>query len=399
MDAAPARHLFRRAVLLAAACALVAGGALLLGGRFGASSQEPRFETAPVKRGTIEDSVTAFGKLQPRDYVDVGAQASGQLLRLHVREGDVVKEGQLLAEIDPTLQEAQVEAGEAEIARLKAQLVDLEARARFATDRARRQERLARNQFTSAEENDRAAVEAATASAQIEMTRAQIQQVTATLRSNTAQLAYTKIYAPMAGTVISVEARQGQTVVATYQTPQLLRIADLAVMTAWTQVAEADVPRLKADMPVWFTTLGHPDQRWTSRVRQVLPGPAQPSAGTGGTATAGLGNGVVLYTALFDVPNPDGELRPQMSAQAHFVTARAEDALIVPAAALEPVAGKPGSFTVRVLGPAGVSVRTVRTGVRTRFEAQVLEGLEEGERVVTGDPAVEEERSAIRFTQ
>ncbi|WP_024278664.1 efflux RND transporter periplasmic adaptor subunit [Xanthobacter sp. 126] len=390
----------RRGGLLLALGVALGAAAFILDARPGANSEEPRFDTAVVRRGSIEESVSALGRLQPRDYVDVGAQASGQLLRLHVHEGDRVAEGQLLAEIDPTLQEAQVEAGEAEIARLKAQLIDLEARARFANDRAQRQARLARNQFTSTEENDRAAMESAAAAAQLEMTRAQIRQLTATLRSNEAQLRYTKIYAPMAGTVVSVEARQGQTLVATYQTPQVLRIADLSVMTVWTQVAEADVPRLKAGMPVWFSTLGHPDQRWESTVRQILPGPAQ-AAGSGApppAAGSAIGNGVVLYTALFDVPNPDGELRPQMSAQTFFVTARAENALIVPVAALEPVEGARDRSTVRVIGPGGIAVRTVRIGVRTRFEAEVLEGLAEGERVITGERA-QEERSAIRFTQ
>ncbi|WP_237353483.1 efflux RND transporter periplasmic adaptor subunit [Xanthobacter sp. YC-JY1] len=390
----------RRGGLLLALVAALGAGVFVLDARPGANSEEPRFDTAVVRRGSIEESVSALGRLQPRDYVDVGAQASGQLLRLHVHEGDRVAEGQLLAEIDPTLQEAQVEAGEAEIARLKAQLIDLEARARFANDRAQRQARLARNQFTSTEENDRAAMESAAAAAQLEMTRAQIRQLAATLRSNEAQLRYTKIYAPMAGTVVSVEARQGQTLVATYQTPQVLRIADLSVMTVWTQVAEADVPRLKVGMPVWFSTLGHPDKRWESAVRQILPGPAQ-AAGSGGTppsAGSAIGNGVVLYTALFDVPNPDGELRPQMSAQTFFVTARAENALIVPVAALKPVEGARDRATVRVIGPEGIVGRAVRIGVRTRFEAEVLEGLAEGERVITGERA-QEERSAIRFTQ
>lgn len=396
------RSLSGRTIVTIAALA-ACGGAIMLAVQPGSGAQSQRYETATARRGTLKDSVTALGKLQPRDYVDVGAQATGQLLRLHVREGDHVDEGQLLAEIDPSLQEAQVEAGEAEIARLDAQLVDLEARARFAADRAQRQSRLARNQFTSVEANDRAAMESAAAKAQWEMTRAQIRQVRATLRSNQTQLRYTKIYAPMAGTVLSVEARQGQTLVATYQTPQLLRIADLSFMTVWTQVAEADVPLIKVGMPVWFTTLGHPDRRWEGTVRQILPGPSRSAAVASGTGTgtgsgSSGGNGVVLYTALFDVPNPKGELRPQMSAQTFFVTAREDSTLIVPMTALEKAPGNADQFTARVLGPDGLTIRNVRVGVRTRFEASVLDGLAEGERVVTGERS-EEERSAIRFTQ
>jgi len=401
---ARARDLLRRRAVVAGAILAAWGcGAFVLDLRPGAGAQEQRFESVAVRRGTLEDAVTALGKLQPRAYVDVGAQASGQLLHLHAREGDRVAEGQRLAEIDPSLQEAQVEAGEAEIERLNAQTVELEARARFAAVRAERQARLARNQFTSAQENDRAAMEATSAAAQLAMTRAQIRTVAATLRSNRTQLGYTKIDAPMAGTVVSLEARQGQTLVATYQPAQLLRIADLAVMTVWTQVAEADVSRIRVGMPVWFTTLGHPEQRRESVVRQILPSPSRSlSLGGGappggGSSGSGVGNGVVLYTALFDVPNPDGDLRPQMSAQTFFVIARAENALIAPVAALGEPDGAPDRFTVRVLGPGGVTTRAVRVGVRTRFEAEILEGLAEGERVVTGERP-EDERSAIRFT-
>ncbi len=400
---ARARNLLRRRAVVAGVILGACGcGAFVLDLRPGAGAQEQRYESVAVRRGTLEDAVTALGKLQPRAYVDVGAQASGQLLHLHAREGDRVAEGQRLAEIDPSLQEAQVEAGEAEIERLNAQIVELEARARFAAARAERQARLARNQFTSAQENDRAAMEATGAAAQLAMTRAQIRTVAATLRSNRTQLGYTKIDAPMAGTVVSLEARQGQTLVATYQPAQLLRIADLAVMTVWTQVAEADVSRIRVGMPVWFTTLGHPEQRRASVVRQILPSPSRSlSLGGappgGGGSGSGVGNGVVLYTALFDVPNPDGDLRPQMSAQTFFVIARAVNALIAPVAALGEPDGAPDRVTVRVLGAGGVTTRAVRVGVRTRFEAEILEGLAEGERVVTGERP-EDERSAIRFT-
>ncbi|GAB4065070.1 efflux RND transporter periplasmic adaptor subunit [Ancylobacter sonchi] len=399
MAASRRTRLALRSAGIVALIGLAAGGAMLLAdARLNAGTPAEAFETAPVTRGDIEESVSALGKLQPRDYVDVGAQASGQLLKLHVREGDKVEAGQLLAEIDSALQEAQVEAGEAELARLQAQILDLEARARFAASREERQARLVRNQFTSTEEHDRAAMEAETAAAQLKMTQAQIRQVSATLRSNRAQLDYTRVYAPMAGTVVSVEARQGQTLVATYQTPQLLRIADLSVMTVWTQVAEADVPKLKLGMPVWFTTLGHPERRWESRVRQILPGPS--TSGSAGASSGTTANsGVVFYTALFDVPNPEGELRPQMSAQTFFVTAGARGVLVVPTVALAPVEGEADVFTARVPGADGrPETRRLRVGVRTRFKAEVLEGLKEGEHVIVGERN-EEVRTAIRFTQ
>lgn len=388
----------RRLWLLLVAASAMGATAVFAHARLGSEAEDARFETTVVGRADMEETVSALGKLQPRDYVDVGAQASGQLLHLHVREGDTVHKGQLLAEIDPTLQQTQVEADRAEVARLEAQLVELQARAQFAQSRAERQDRLVRNQFASAEEHERARMEAAAATAQVDMTRALIAKTRATLRSDEAQLRYTKVYAPMDGTVVSVEARQGQTLVATYQTPQLLRIADLSVMTVWTQVAEADVPRLKAGMPVWFTTLGHPGQRWEGQVRQILPGPVRTGrTAEGGSSPAATANAVVLYTALFDVPNPEGELRPEMSAQTFFVTEQAKDALTVPVGALQPIQGDTTHFAVRILGPDGAPARrVVKVGMRTRFSAEVIEGLKEGERVVTGERA-EEGRTNIRF--
>ncbi|WP_247879213.1 efflux RND transporter periplasmic adaptor subunit, partial [Azospirillum brasilense] len=116
------------------------------------------------------------------------------------------------------------------------------------------------------------------AAAQVEATQAQIRQTDSTLQADEAQLGYTRIYAPMSGTLISVDARQGQTINSAYEAPVLMRIADLSAMTVWTQVSEADVTRLRDGMPLYFTTLGHPGRRWTARLHEILPAPPKPPA-------------------------------------------------------------------------------------------------------------------------
>ena len=130
----------------------------------------------------------------------------------------------------------------------------------------------------------------------------------------------------MAGTIVTLTAREGQTLVSSQQAPVILRIADLKTMTVQTQVSEADVPKVKTGMPVYFTTLGQPNRRWQGTARQVLPTPE-------------VVNNVVLYNVLFDVENADGALKPQMSAQTYFVLAKADNALAVPVAALKPIDG------------------------------------------------------------
>jgi macrolide-specific efflux system membrane fusion protein len=205
--------------------------------------------------------------------------------------------------------------------------------------------------------------------------------VQSTLRGDQANLGYTKIYAPMAGTVVSQSARQGQTLVASQQAPTIVRIADLSTMTVWTQVSEADVGKLKLGQNVYFTTLGKPEQKRASTLRQILPTPE-------------VLNNVVLYDALFDVPNPDGDLGIQMSAQVFFVHAAAKDAVLVPAAALAQGKGKAKGATVLVMKDGVPEPRPVSVGVRNRVQAQIVSGLEEGEEVVIGQRMAEAKKAA-----
>lgn len=374
--------------------AVLALAALLAAGALWAASRASRggFETVTLGRGDIEATVDAIGTLQPRRYVDVGAQVSGQIRRLHVRAGDPVQKGQPLAEIDPTVQQATVDASRAALAGLKAQLADQQARHRLARLQHARQLQMANDGATRDEDVQVAEAEQASTAARIDHLKAQIDQAQSTLQGNLAQLGYTRIDAPMAGTVVSLDAREGQTLNAAYQTPNVLRIADLSTMTVWTEVSEAEVRRVRAGMPVHFTTLGgvpgEAKRRWNGSVRQVLPAPPQPEGKSAGTALAPSPSKVVLYTVLFDVGNADGELMPQMTAQVSFVTAAARGVLTAPLPALRPVAGKPGRYTARVRGADGEpQSREVRVGVRDRLTGEVLEGLAEGEQLITGEPA------------
>ncbi|TFL11535.1 efflux RND transporter periplasmic adaptor subunit [Pusillimonas caeni] len=369
----------RRVFWVGAALILVA---ILAWGR---GSDGPRYEVAEITRRDVRATVNAIGTLQPRRYVDVGAQVSGQITRLSVQPGDSVEQGQLLVEIDPSVQQAVVDAGRAAVADLRAQLAEQQAAHKLARLRHARQQRMAKEGATRDEDVQQAQAELAFAAARIEQLRARIEQTQASQRAEEARLGYTRIYASMAGTVVSVEAREGQTLNATYQTPNILRIADLSSMTVWTEVSEADVRRVREGMPVYFTTLGagfdEAPRRWESTVRQVLPTPPAAPAPEG--ATAQPASAAVVYTVLFDVDNGDGELMPQMTAQVVFTTATAEQVPTVPLAALQ---SRDGRQSVRVLDDEGrVQNRTVRLGVRSRHEAEVLEGVAEGERLIMAE--------------
>jgi len=344
--------------------------------------------TERVIRGDIEQTISALGKVQPRTYVDVGAQASGQLKRLLVEPGDSVTVGQLLAEIDPQVQDAKLASDRAERDRLVAALAEALAQADFAAGELERQNQLRRADATRTDIYDQSVRDARTASARVRAIRAQIAQAESAVRADQAQLGFTRIYAPISGTVTSVDARQGQTINATYSTPVLMRIAELSAMTVWTQVSEADVGQVVPGMPLWFTTLGHGERRWTSRLRQILPSPPRTlgsgeANGSSPPASPASNGNVVLYTALFDVANGDGLLRPEMSAQVFFVTGAVRKVPTVSMTALTST-GSPGRFTAQVVAGRSIETRAVRIGVHNRFKAQILSGLRVGERVVSG---------------
>ncbi|MGN8260399.1 efflux RND transporter periplasmic adaptor subunit [Pseudomonas sp. SMSB3] len=351
---------------------------------------EQSLDTIAVTRGDIESSVTALGTLQPRRYVDVGAQASGQIRKLHVEAGDAVREGQLLVEIDPSTQQAQLDAGRFAIDNLKAQLAEQRAQFQLAGQQLKRQRDLAAAGATREEDLQAAAAQAKVTQARIDMFQAQIRQAQASLRSAEAQLGYTRIYAPMDGTVVAVDAREGQTLNAQQQTPLILRIAKLSPMTVWAQVSEADIGKVKPGMSAYFTTLAGGKRRWHSRVRQILPLPPKPleqaSQGGGSPANAGsAGSQVVQYTVLLDVDNPDGALMADMTTQVFFVAGQASAVLNVPMAALEEV---DGHYVARVLEPHGKVVqRPVRTGISDRLRIEVVDGLSEGEQLLMGAPS------------
>ncbi|WP_454692209.1 efflux RND transporter periplasmic adaptor subunit [Achromobacter aloeverae] len=345
-------------------------------------------DTVAIARGDIEVNVTALGTLQPRSYVDVGAQASGEIRRIAVQPGDKVSKGDLLVEIDPSVQQAKVDADVAALDGLRAQRAEQEAQSALARQQYERQKRMAREGSTREEDVQTAYADLRVAEARVANLKAQIAGASSTLKGDQAQLGYTRIYAPMPGTIVTLDAREGQTLNATYQTPKILRIADLSSMTVWTDVSEADVRRVKPGMAVYFKTLGE-DRRWTGRVRQILPAPPNPpesdtSGSSQKTAAASGAGKVVLYTVLFDVDNADGALMPQMSAQVFFVESAAKDVVLAPLPSLHPVADKPGVYTAQVQEADGHIVdREVRTGVRDRLQAEVLSGLQAGDRIVT----------------
>lgn len=376
----PGRRLWWLAGL--ALVAVAGGAAYYFYGRETVAA-ESQYATAPVVRGDLEQAVTALGTIKPKTYVDVGTQVSGQLRKVMVEIGDTVKKGDQLAQIDPTVYQTRVLGDQAQLDNLKAQLA--QQRAQLELDRLRdaRASRLLASQAGSQDTADAAAATVKIGEAKIAALEAQIKQTQATLDGDIANLGYTKIFAPIDGVVVSTSATEGQTLNANQTAPIILRIADLDTMQVWAQVAEADIPKVKVGMPVYFTTLGMPDRKFQAKVVQILP-------------TPDTVNDVVLYNVLIDVPNTERLLMTSMSAQVFFMLGDAKDALLVPAAAVRPAArgGRRearNEATVRVLVNGKPEVRQVKVGLSSRSQIQIIEGVKEGELVVTSpDPSAQQ---------
>lgn len=364
-----------------AAFLLLGVGALLLWSPWSAGDQgKAQYEYLPVARATIEETVTAQGKLEPKEFVDVGAQVSGLLKKLHVEIGDAVKKGELIAEIDPQIYNARVEATQARLKTLRAQLAEQEAQVAFTQSVYNRNSKLAKADAVSTQVLEDSLKELKAAKARTNSFKAQIEEAESTLRGDQANLGFTKIYAPIDGTVVSQTSKEGQTLNANQLAPVIVQVADLNTMTVRAQVAEADVPRLKEGMPVYFTILGS-ERRWDSTLRQLLPSP---------DATV---LDVVLYNALVDVENADQALMTGMSTQMFFQLGTAEQALTIPTRALGKKLprddGATDTYEVMVKQGDEVVAKPVRIGLMNRTQAQVIEGLKETDRVAIplADPA------------
>ena len=329
--------------------------------------------TATVTLGNLEENVTAQGKLEAKEYVDVGAQVTGQLQKIYVKIGDNVKEGDLLAQIDPRIYAARVQADEANIKNLQAQLIGQRAELVFANQQYERNKELLKTHGVSEQDFQNSEFTLKKAQATLAAIEAQIEQVQSTLNGDRTNLGYTKIFASMDGTVVDQKARAGQTLNANQQTPMILQLAKLDLMTVRAQVAEADVMRLKPDLPVYFSTLGAGERRWQGTVRQILPTPQ-------------VINNVVLYDVLIDVDNQDRQLMTGMSAQIFFVLGKAENVPMLPVTALGERLPKEDNtqgmaYRIKEITSTGTEKKIVHVGLKNRRLVEIHDGVSVGSQV------------------
>lgn len=348
----------------------------------------PQVITAEAVMDDIEDTVLASGTIEASQEVSVGAQVSGQIKRLHVALGDRVTKGQLVAEIDSTTQTNTLRNAEAQVSLLSAQRQARQAQLRQAELSYQRKKDLFQLDAGSKADLDDAEATLATTKAEIAALDAQIRQANISVDTARVNLGYTRIMAPIDGVVVAVVAEEGRTVNAMQSAPTIIKLAKLDKVQIKAQISEADVVRVKPGLPVYFTILGEPQRRYEAKLRAIEPVPESEQTDTK-TTTASTTSAAIYYNGLFDVDNPEGKLRVAMTTQVFVVLNRADKALVIPATALGQRDRKQGTYEVRVLEGEGkdaqVRTRQVKVGLNNRVQAQVLEGLKAGEKVVVGE--------------
>lgn len=401
-------------------------------------NEQPQFISTEVVRGDIEDSVLATGDLEATKMVSVGAQVSGQVKKMYVKLGDQVKQGQLIAQIDSVRQTNDLKTAEASIKNQQAQLATKQANLAKVEAEYNRQKSMFAQDATSKAEYESALAAFKTAQAEITAMNAQIEQSKLTLATAKEDLGYTQIVAPMTGTVVAIVTEEGQTVNANQSAPTIVKLAQLDTMTIKSQISEADVMKVEEGQKVYFTTLGDSEKKRYATLRQVEPAPESINTENSNTSSSSSST-AIYYNALFDVPNDDGKLRIDMTAQVYIILAEAKDVLTVPASALQSRPqrakrntdkksdvdktntknqadadrpqrleltadekalvdqGKASIATVRVVQADGTAKRQqVLIGLNNRVTAEVIRGLKQGDQVVIADGSDTSNDSAKR---
>jgi len=378
----------RTAILALVVMALLLGAALLRGaGILPGHAATPSFMTASVSRGNVEVTVMAEGQLKPQQLVAVGAQVSGRITSLAVTLGQQVKKGDLIAEIDSVTQENALRTAKATLANYQAQKAERQAVLDLAQKTLARQEKLLKSNTTAHADYDTAQQDVAVAKAQIDALDAQIASAEVAIETAEANLDYTRITAPSDGTVLAIVNQAGQTVNAVQSSPTIVVLGQLDRMSVHAQISEADIARVAPGQKVRFSLLGDSARSYDSTLEEIAPAPESivNDSAIDADSTSDSSSEAVYYIGLIPVDNADGRLRTYMTAQVSIILGEARDALTIPSAALG-TASAEGLYPVRILTSSGqVETRNVSIGLNDKVMAEVVGGLSEGDRVITGE--------------
>ena len=358
------------------------------------SKQETTYLTESVTRGNVEKTVVASGSVESVNEVDVGAQASGKITKLYVKLGQEIKKGEMIADIDSTTQINTLNTKKAALVSYQAQLKAKKTAYDVALSSYNRLSKLYTQKATSLDSVNTAKSTLDNAKAEMEAIEANIKQAEIEVNTAETNVGYTKITAPMDGTVISVPVSEGQTVNANQTTPTIVTIADLSKMKIKPEISEGDITKVKAGQEVSFTILSDSQTVYHSVIDSVDPAnttitdSSSTSSSTNSSSSSSTTSAIYYYANVL-IDNPDRTLRIGMTTENNIKIANAKDVLLISNMAIQK---RDGKSVVNILNDKNQpEQREVETGVQNDFHTEIKSGLNEGEKVIVSQVANGEE--------
>lgn len=356
--------------------ALIAGGVYFFTGN---DSEQITYLTESVTRGNLQKSVIASGSVRSFNRVEVGAQVSGKIEKIHVALGQEIKQGDLIAEIDSDTQVNNLNTAQAQLVSYQAQLKAKKVAYDVAQSAYQRISNLYAKKATTLDELNTAKNTLAVAEAAILETEASIKQAEINVNTAKTNLSYTRILSPIDGTVISIPVSVGQTVNANQTTPTIVQVADLKKMLIKPEISEGDITKVKQGMTVEFSTLAEPDIKYRATISSVDP--ATTTLTDNEYSESISDTSAVYYYANVIVDNNDNKLHIGMTTQNTIIIANAQDTLLVPTMTLQRQGDK--TFVKVLTDKNQVEQREVTIGLNNDVYTQILSGLNEGEKVIS----------------
>lgn len=333
--------------------------------------------TQPVRRQNVEKVVNATGEVKAVDLVTVGAQVSGKIEKLYVSIGQTVKMGDMIAEIDSTTQQNDVDIAKAKMSSYQAQLKAAKTSLKIAKKQYQRMQSLKKQNAASTEDLENAEDGYESAMSKVAEIEASLKETEISLSTAETNLGYTKITAPLDGTIVSVPVKVGQTINAAMDTPTIVQIADLNQMEIYIEISEGDIGNIKPGVKVTYSVLADMNKVYETTLKSIDPALTLLTDDQY-TEVVDSSEAIYFYGRLV-VPNADGKLRIGMTTQNVIYVENAEDVLTVPAMALK---GDVDGKYVEVRTAEGVERRPVITGVSDDLNVEIKKGVSEGEEVV-----------------
>ena len=356
-------------------------------GKFFKQEEAPKALTTRLEKGDIRGTVTAAGEVYARDLVDVGAQVSGQIKKLYVKVGDKVQKGDMIAQIDSVTQENEIAQQKAQLLIHEANLASAKIAAANAKTQYNRELELYKRNAASKEAVENAKNSAALKEAEQKQIEAQIEQTKLQLSTAETNFGYTKITAPISGTIVSMPVEEGKTVNSNQTTPTIVKIADLSKMEIKMQIAEGDISKVKVGMDVEYSILSDLDNIKKAKIYKIDPGLTTLSDGTydktsSGSSSSSSSDSAIYFYAKMLVDNENDFLKIGMTTENNIIVSEANNTSYLPTSVIK--RDGRGDY-VTVLNGKEPEQRYVKTGVSDDLNTEILSGLDEKDEVLIAD--------------